>query len=698
MNAPWYGILEAAGWPTDVLVLDFENYFDTEYSMRKMSTIEYIEDSRYECLGLAALCCQPGKETRATFDHDAAGLLDRCQAVYGKNLEGCTVVAQNAKYDVTILVRKYGICPPYVIDLLGLARALYPGYRNNLASICKREDLPAKGDTNQFKGLRWESRVGPPQLPPTTITRKKDKRTWIPVPGHEGWVQEWVCGGLDAEQRRALAEYAENDAAQEWAAFKLYLPRLSNPTVELRVMRQTLGLYWYPCIEVDQDLGEELATAMEAKVDEAAESVGLTPKRMRSDGFMQDLQVALGDEPVPTKQGKKKILLAIAKEDPGREYLLHHDNPEVRALMEAYIAVKSWPLHSKRVRRIMAQAMAAGGLLPVPLKYMGAHTGRWSGDEKINLQNLSKRTLIELLLRIRSLLIAPEGMRLVVTDASQIEARVLAWIAEQLDLIEAFARGTPIYCQFASEVLNQPVRKATDDDPPDLVATLTRHRNMGKVGVLGCGYGMGAPRCYDYARQVYRVDIDEDTSDAIVKHYRKKNDRIVAFWRELENAMKFVVRYPHETTELSQGRLRLYNDDGTAIIRLPNSRELYYHGMKITKTTWSGSDRLRDQLRYPDPLKPGKFNNVWGGVLTENIVQAMSRDILAEAMLLADEWGGAIGMRVGHHVHDEMIGVCPAEHAERGLEIQVEALRTVPAWAEGCPLDAEGEIKVRYGK
>jgi len=406
--------------------------------------------------------------------------------------------------------------------------------------------------------------------------------------------------------------------------------------------------------------------------------------------FERLLRQALGDEKPPMKPGKKGPILAIAKTDQGRVDLLAHANPKIRALMGARIGIRSWPLHQKRVQGIMAQAKAAGGLIPVALKYMGAHTGRWAGGEGINLHNLGARSAEPLVNQVRELLIAPPEHTLVITDASQIEARVLAWIAGQWDLIERFANSEPIYCQFASEVVGVPVRKATKDDPPDVAKTMTRYRNLGKVGILGAGYGMGPGRCLDYARDVYHVDIDADMAEKLIKHYRSANPKITQFWRDLEARFKFVTRYPNETQKLDRG-LTLWREGDTTIITLPCGRNLRYPGAGFRM------EAGYEELGWPNPLTKS-WTRAWGGFLTENIVQAMSRDILAEAILLSEDRGKQIGLRIGHHVHDEMIGVVGNEHGPAALDIQLEALRVRPEWAPDCPLDAEGFLTQKYGK
>ncbi|KKL45999.1 hypothetical protein LCGC14_2349990, partial [marine sediment metagenome] len=161
-DTAWIDVLKAAGYPIDVVVLDWETFFSKDYSLKKISTIEYIEDDRFEELGVAVLL--GNQPSYCTFWPDVAGELMWLQSQYGKNLERCTVSWHNGRFDGTILASKWGIVPPYSIDTLDLASHINCRVKNSLAALCERYGLPAKGDTMQFSGLHWarEQGSGPP--------------------------------------------------------------------------------------------------------------------------------------------------------------------------------------------------------------------------------------------------------------------------------------------------------------------------------------------------------------------------------------------------------------------------------------------------------------------------------------------------------------------------------------------------------
>lgn len=248
MTDTWADILKSCGYPVDVLVLDFETYFDRDYSLKKLSTIEYIEDPRYEELGVAYLLAEPDCPHTPEFATDVSALLNMFQSKFGSNLERCTVIMFNARFDGTILVRKHNITPPYVVDILDLANHLNPRRKNSLAALCKRYGLSDKGDTMQFLGLHWDAGITPGQ-PPT------------------------VYRGMTDAEKHAMNEYACNDAEQEWNLFKLLLPMMSRPEFELNLARHTHRLFWEPQLAFDFAGADQLAGDMEAKIDETLETV-----------------------------------------------------------------------------------------------------------------------------------------------------------------------------------------------------------------------------------------------------------------------------------------------------------------------------------------------------------------------------------------------------------------------------------------
>lgn len=251
MDSPaWHNILREIGYPTAVLVLDFETFFSSDYTLKDLSTIEYIQDDRYEEHGVAVLHMdQPFAPITSYFWHDVSGELAFLQHYYGKNLEGCTVVFKNGRFDGTILVRKWDIALPFVVDVQDLANHINSRQKNSLAALCERYGLPPKGDTMQFKGLHWDAGVyRPPTGPPIRYR------------------------GMTDTEKAAMGEYARNDVEREWDLFALLLPQISRPEFELPLARHTHGLYWEPKIAFDFVAADKLILNMKAEANKALEA------------------------------------------------------------------------------------------------------------------------------------------------------------------------------------------------------------------------------------------------------------------------------------------------------------------------------------------------------------------------------------------------------------------------------------------
>lgn len=658
----WDQVLKAAGYPTTVLLIDFETYFDKGYSLSGtggLSTIEFVMDPRFEVLGMGLQVADPlmravphaswisAENVREAFEVRTADDLD-------SGLKNYTVLAHNARFDFSVLSRRFGITPRYSVDLLGLARAWNARARNDLASLAKRLGLPDKGHTEDFKGLSW------------------------------------LKGNITPEKAQALANYCRHDVELEWAAFEYLLPRLSRPEVELRVMTQTLDLYLKPTLRVDAERGAALVVKMESEVEKACVPTGMTRKEISGNtpfkAAMIEALETVFDDPADflkrTKDGKE--ILAIAKADPQRKELMEHSSERVRTLMTARNAIKSWPLHIARVNRIMRQAACVGGWLPVPLAYHGAHTGRDSGGERINLQNLGNALGHPLIAEMRQLIVAPPGHKLVIVDASQIEARKTAWAAGQTDLVEKFRSNEEIYCGFASRVLGWPVRKAKKTG----IRAIEEHHlwarnSIGKVGVLGCGYGMGKKKAVVYAKG----KITEEQAAKIVETYRAENAHIVQFWKDLEKAFRYTAKY-RRPCELPRGFRFSSTPDCDVIITLPSGREIHYHDVRF----YYEQEFDRHSIEVLDPTKK-VWVRTWGGALCENVIQAISRDVLMEAALALED----MGLHTALRVHDELVLVVPEATATEALQVAIGALSASPAWAPDSPLAAEGVVTDRYG-
>ncbi|MBE3041619.1 hypothetical protein IMZ48_03370 [Candidatus Bathyarchaeota archaeon] len=387
------------------------------------------------------------------------------------------------------------------------------------------------------------------------------------------------------------------------------------------------------------------------------------------------------------KQGKKRLIPALAKTDEQLNYLLSHPCPAVRALMEARKATDSWPTHICRVVRLITQATARNGYMGAPLTYYAAHTGRYGGTGGTNFQNFGARDVHDLIKRIGQMLMALEGYDLGTGDLSQIEARILAWLAGQDDLLQAFAKKRDIYSEFGTECMyHKEVRKPRKDDSPDVAQTMFNRRTASKETILGAGFGMGGTRFYQYCKEKPTLRIALDAGDLThelcmraISVYRQRYSMIPKFWQEVEKAWRFVARYPDQRATVSHyGRsLLFWNENGTVTVQLPSSRCLFYSHARVG----SGGE-----CAY-------RWGHLWGGSMVENIVQATARDVFTDGLLRLED----AGFNLLFSVHDQAIALLPAGDTA-GLAEMHRLQCIVPAWATGLPVATEGDLTSRYHK
>ncbi len=267
---------------------------------------------------------------------------------------------------------------------------------------------------------------------------------------------------------------------------------------------------------------------------------------------------------------------------------------------------------------------------------------------------------------LRSMFVARLGMRLISVDLSQIEARVLAWLAGQADVLGAFARGEDVYVLAAKQV-------GSND------------RQLGKVLVLACGFGMGAGKFWSTANETYGVPLGQ--ADAMIHHaaWRRANPQIVNYWRTVEDAVRLSVAVPGNIVHMSHGMAVLTDPaKGVTQIRKPNTVKLTYHGMRV-----EGGELVFDGVN--SKTKNWGMEKAYGGRLVENIVQSVSRDVMAEGMLRGERELDQVPVM---SVHDEV--VWEAVMMDGGLFQQV--MNAVPAWARGLPVASELAVGVRYSK
>lgn len=605
------------------ITLDFETFYSKEFSLSKLTTEEYIRDDRFEVIGVGVKV-NDGETMWGSGDH-----VELLAFLTEFDWDNSILICQNTAFDGAILEWIFGIRPKLYADTMCMSRA-WDGVHVSAS-------LAAQGE------------------------RRLNRRKGTEVINAMGMRR---CDFSEPELSR-YGDYCINDVEMTYELFMQYLKE-AFPLPELRVIDLTLRMFIHPTLKLDLVRLQSHHYDVQRRREKLIEEAGVTRDDLMSANKFADLLREADIEP-PTKISPRtgKTAYAFAKTDEGFKALLEHEDDRVQALAGARLGNKS-TLEESRAERFMS--IAERGTLPVPIKYYGAHTGRWSGQDKINLQNLPSRGPNGK--KLKKTIMAPEGYTLVEADLSQIEARLVAWLAGQKDLVDAFARGEDVYKLMASKIYGVAVDKIDD-----------HQRFIGKMTILGCGYGMGAERFRDQIKAVANVDISLDESRMIVSTYRSANFRIKTLWREANQMLEYMLR----GDALSFGKKDVLGiDAGMKAIVLPNGLPMYYNGLHIMQQGDYGPE-------YGIKTRKGA-EKIYGGKVVENACQALAKLVIAEQMMLIDK-----RYRVALTVHDSMVAVVPEAEAEDGAFFIYKCLRHVPAWAKGLPLDCEVGYHKYYG-
>jgi len=253
----WQEVLQAAGFPTTAIVLDFETYFDTDYTLKKMSTVEFVCDERFEVTGLGVRWLQEGFDSGDVF-FTPSETTSFCKSEKEKLQSKVTIVGQNNKFDHLILREHFGITPKFTVDLIDLDRQWDASAKHSLEAMVKHWGAPtSKGDTNRFKGYHYKDLVN--------LVRK----------AKTGWGQPFIEQvEKTTPSVQELEEYCKNDIDIESFLFQKLLPLVTvRPEIELPLMAQTLKLFLIPSIVIDMSLGEELKSKMQQEIISSLEKV-----------------------------------------------------------------------------------------------------------------------------------------------------------------------------------------------------------------------------------------------------------------------------------------------------------------------------------------------------------------------------------------------------------------------------------------
>jgi DNA polymerase len=631
-----------------IITGDWETYYDNDYSLSRMSETDYILSPLFQPHMLAL---KLGDGPVITYVGDEAIRA----AVTAIDWSQVAFLSHNARFDGSILAWRYGCYPKLYLDTFSMARALTHAQMgsSSLKAVANYFGMAPKGDY---------------------VVNAKGKR-----------IEHFLEG--DPAELALYVSYCEHDTQLCYDIFNQF--RLAGfPNSELQVIDIMLRMFIQPQAKLNPfALAEHLHMVQQEKQRLLANVEAMAHgKQLSSNPQFAQLLEGLGvDVPRKISPTTGKETWALAKNDRGfRELLNDPDQPStVQALLAARVGVKSTIEETRALTllNLSRQDWSVVGIppdpwMPVPYRYYGAHTGRPSGDGGYNFTNLKRGS------PLRGAITAPEGCRVVHRDSSQIEARLVAWLAGCSSLVHAFAEGRDVYSEFATRFYGVPVTKA---DVP--------RRFAGKTAILSLGYGCGAPK---FRNALYigaggvSLDLRPEIAEELVGFYRSSYPEIPLLWRRGEGALHRMIRRLGGTVSMHVSQISNLPAlpvvvEGDGFFTLPNGLYIQYPKLRREYDPTTGSD----QTVYTS-AKGGDIK-IYGAKVIENVTQGLARIVITDIMV-------RVFNQTGYHpaltTYDSLDYVVPETDVDAFNTILETEFALCPEWAPGLPLASEGG----YGK
>jgi DNA polymerase len=616
----------------EIYFIDYETYWSKDFSLSKMTPVEYILSPLFSVHGAAVMkkggdpVWIDGPDLPAWF-----ASLDPNKVA---------LVSHNALFDACITAWYYDFIPRLTIDTLGMSRALnsWALKSHSLAKVA------------EFFGLGGKAEGG--------AVLQATKGMMLEDIKQSGFYPQFV-------------EYALQDVRLCAALYEKMRP--SFPTQELIIMDMVLRCALNPKFQLDADVLAEHLHLVRATKENLLAKIGIDKDALMSNERLANTLLLMGvDVPKKVSPATGNETYAFSRTDPEFMALLDHDTPEVQMLIAARLGVKS-TLEETRTERLLSMSNLTwrgkpAAMMPIPLRYAGAHTHRLSGEWSLNTQNLPRGGAL------RRALIAPPGYKVLTVDSSQIEARIVAWICGQSDLVFQFAKNEDVYSNFASAVFGFKVDKKKNPT----------ERFVGKTGILGLGYGVGwvkfqkTVKMQSKAQTGTQIELSDVEAQNVVGTYRRINDAVPMTWRALDNAISILA-----------GMKSSYNLGPCVFehgkVTLPSGLHLHYPGL----------EREPDGWRF---TFGGMKKTLYGGKLLENIVQALARICVMDSAVAIEKRLSSFGVELAGQAHDELIYIVPDDLVDVCTATVLEEMRRRPEWAKDLPLDAEAGVGQSYGE
>jgi len=606
-----------------IVTFDAETFFDpaSGYTLSKMSTESYCRDKCFECLG-AAIKWEPNQPARWYDERQLRYVLAQ------EDWSDIGILAHHAHFDLLILNHVYGVRPKFIFDTLSCARLLLGNHLSvGLGNLAKHFNLEAKNVPYKlFEGKHWNE--------------------------------------LTPEVQQQVADGCCHDVELTWRLFKILGKDM--PKEEWLVIDRTIRMFTEPCLQADTRLLAAIWSKEEHDKRLRLAALDVSASDLYSSNKFASLLREAGVEPEtkegpPRKGGERGTIYAFAKTDLFMEELLDHEDERVKALAEARLGEKSNILQT---RAATLGWMASRGPLCVYLRMYGAHTTRWSGGDSSNFQNFKKpdpEYPEQAGYSLRDAILPPEGYVLVKPDLSQVECRLLNFVAGQDDVIERFRNGQDPYVNVASAFYGYEVNKK--DHP--------KERQVGKVLELQAGYGSGAAKIAATLRTKAGIILSEQEALKARDAYRDTHPRVCALWQQGGRLLARLAGGPPcdwGPTHIRDGK-----------IYLPNGCPLNYQTLKFYRDEEAGEEYWRLKTRRG-------WTKMYGAKLVENLIQALARVVISQALIRIV----GMGYRVVSMEHDSLWILIPRDGKEQHhIDRCLVEMRRTPEWLPGVPLAAE---------
>lgn len=579
----------------DTYAVDFETYYDKEYSLKTLGVDAYCADKRFD----------PYMVAIHGPDVDYVGPVE--DAPWDK-LDAQHWVSHNARFDETVYQQIQTNNPFFNVSS-------GPAEWNCTADMSVYLSAPRSlaGASYALLGIQPDKTVRAKMLG----KRRKD---------------------LTLTEQANLIAYAREDARLCYQLWTTHAAKWPEHERRISQINRECGKYGVQ-IAVDKlegylDTLKHVMWKAELDIPWDWDKTPLSPKKLRAECRKAGIKAPAS-------------LAADSKECIAWERKYGDEYPWVGAMRDwrrSNILRKRLETIQKRLR--------PDGVFPFSIKYFGGHTGRFSGDGGFNIQNMPRGEIMGV--DLRSLFVPRPGKTLAIADLAQIEARITLWLARDFETLEQVEKGLSVYEAHAVATMgwDSANGKLKEKDP--------KLYQLAKARVLGLGFGCGWRRFKELAETMFGILMDDDEAQKTVNKFRQSNPRIVALWKEL-----------HRDCARSKGK--------TFIVELPSGRDMRYYNIKT----------------YPDlnaeVVRTERRIKVYGGKLTEHIVQATAREVFVEGLLRLHD----AGYRILFHVHDEYVLEVP-----KGTDLKPvqDIIEEQPAWLPRCPVGAEVFASDQYLK